>query len=97
MQKVTCQNHKISKYCQGEFFIEPDDFVFYEKIKVPPPTFCPECRMIRRLTWRNNRSLYSRSCGLCSKKLISFMKDDDRYPKFKTHFQPRLEYNSRIY
>lgn len=69
-QNVICQN------CSGEFVIEPDDFSFYEKIKVPPPTFCPECRLVRRLLWRNNRSLYLRSCGLCSKKLISFLKDD---------------------
>ncbi len=65
-----CQN------CKNDFVIEPEDFVFYDKIKVPPPTFCPECRLIRRLMWRNNRSLYSRICGLCSKDLISFLKDD---------------------
>ncbi|MDI6602738.1 MAG: hypothetical protein QME57_01280 [Patescibacteria group bacterium] len=35
-----CQN------CKKEFVIEPEDFLFYEKIKVPPPTWCPECRMI---------------------------------------------------
>jgi len=37
--------------------------VFYEKIKVPPPTFCPECRTIRRMTWRNELSLYKRTCN----------------------------------
>ena len=35
-----CQN------CKKDFIIEPDDFSFYEKIKVPAPTFCPECRMV---------------------------------------------------
>ncbi|MFA6585673.1 MAG: cytochrome C551 [Candidatus Paceibacterota bacterium] len=40
----TCQN------CKKDFTIEPEDFNFYEKINVPPPTFCPECRMVRRLT-----------------------------------------------
>ena len=43
-----CQN------CKKDFIIEPDDFGFYEKIKIPPPTFCPECRMQRRLAWRND-------------------------------------------
>lgn len=33
----TCQN------CKTRFTIEPEDFVFYEKIGVPAPTFCPEC------------------------------------------------------
>ncbi len=46
-----CQN------CKNEFVIEPDDFGFYEKINVPPPTFCPECRMKRRMIWRNIRFL----------------------------------------
>jgi len=47
-----CQN------CKAEFVIEPEDFVFYDKIKVPPPTWCPECRLIRRLVFRNERNLY---------------------------------------
>ena len=50
----TCQN------CKNDFTIEPDDFSFYEKIKVPPPTFCPECRMIRRFNFRNERYLFRR-------------------------------------
>ncbi len=48
--------------CKQEFIIEPDDFTFYEKIDVPPPTWCPECRMIRRMAWRNVRSLYKSPC-----------------------------------
>lgn len=69
-QTKQCQN------CKNSFTIEPDDFVFYDKIKVPPPTFCPECRMIRRMVWRNVRSLYRRECGLCKKVLISMYRDD---------------------
>ena len=51
--------------------IEPEDFDFYEKIKVPPPTFCPECRLIRRLTWRNERSLFKRLCAKTGKQIIT--------------------------
>jgi hypothetical protein len=53
-EKRICQN------CKNDFIIEPDDFSFYEKMKVPPPTFCPECRMIQRMTWRNERTLYKK-------------------------------------
>jgi len=60
-----CQN------CQKDFTIEEEDFSFYEKIKVPPPTFCPECRFQRRLMFRNERHLYKRECGLCKKNIIS--------------------------
>ncbi|KKQ86523.1 MAG: hypothetical protein UT09_C0032G0002 [Parcubacteria group bacterium GW2011_GWF2_38_8] len=55
-QNVICQN------CKTQFTIEPEDFNFYEKIKVPSPTFCPECRMIRRMSWRNARNLYKHIC-----------------------------------
>ncbi len=71
METRNCQN------CKNDFNIEPDDFSFYEKIKVPPPTFCPECRMARRLIWRNERSLTKRECGLCKKSLISMYSDED--------------------
>ncbi|PIR68620.1 hypothetical protein COU49_00130 [Candidatus Nomurabacteria bacterium CG10_big_fil_rev_8_21_14_0_10_35_16] len=64
-QNIVCQN------CKGEFTIEPNDFGFYQKIKVPPPTFCPNCRRQRRYAWRNNASLYSRKCELCSKSVVS--------------------------
>ena len=71
-----CQN------CKKDFVIEQEDFNFYEKIKVPPPTFCPECRMIRKMIWRNTRSLYKRSCGLCEKSLISMYSDKDEAPVY---------------
>ncbi|MFA5839013.1 MAG: hypothetical protein WC849_03695 [Candidatus Paceibacterota bacterium] len=70
-QTKTCQN------CKNDFIIEPDDFSFYEKIKVPLPTFCPECRMVRRMAWRNVRSLNKRECGLCNKSLISMYSDKE--------------------
>ena len=62
---------KICQNCKKRFTIEPDDFVFYEKIKVPPPTFCPECRMQRRFAWRNERTLHRRKCGLTGKDVIT--------------------------
>ncbi len=60
-----CQN------CQKEFVIESDDFGFYEKMKVPSPTFCPECRFQRRLLFRNNRVLYKRECVLCHEPVLT--------------------------
>ncbi|TSC76707.1 MAG: Uncharacterized protein G01um101433_708, partial [Parcubacteria group bacterium Gr01-1014_33] len=68
-----------SRYCQNckaGFQIEPEDFVFYEKIKVPPPTFCPDCRFQRRLSFMNERVLYKRSCDLCKKNIISSFSAD---------------------
>ena len=71
-----CQN------CKKDFVIEPEDFNFYEKIKVPPPTFCPECRMQRRMAWRNERALYKRDCGLCKKSMMSMYPEDTVFPVY---------------
>ena len=62
---------KICQNCKKDFVIEPDDFAFYEKMKVPAPTWCPECRMIRRMLWRNERALYRAACNLCGRDMIS--------------------------
>ncbi len=71
-----CQN------CRKDFIIEPDDFGFYEKIKVPPPTFCPECRLQRRFMWRNERTFYKRTCDLCQKNIISTYDKDQPFPVY---------------
>ena len=65
-----CQN------CKKDFVIEPDDFAFYEKLKVPAPTFCPECRSQRRLSWRNERGLYKRKDNLTGEDVISVFSSD---------------------
>jgi len=70
MSSTQSQN-KICQNCKKDFTIELDDFSFYEKIKVPPPTFCPECRLQRRLTFRNERTFYKRPCGFCGADTIS--------------------------
>ncbi len=48
------QEVKICQNCQKEFVIEPEDFDFYQKIKVPAPTWCPKCRLILKLWHRNS-------------------------------------------
>ncbi len=60
-----CQN------CKNDFRIETEDFNFYKKIEVPVPTFCPDCRLQRRLAWRNDLSFYNRECDKCNNKIIS--------------------------
>ncbi len=75
-KKKICQN------CKSDFIIESEDFKYYEKIQVPAPTFCPECRSIRRLSWRNERTLYKSICKLCSKSIFSIYSYDNEY----THY-----------
>jgi len=72
----TCQN------CKIQFTIEPDDFAFYEKIKVPPPTWCPTCRRVRRMMFRNERALYYGVCGLCKKNMLSTYAPDSPFTAY---------------
>jgi len=49
---VKCQS------CKQKFVVEPDDFAFYEKMAVPPPTWCPDCRAKRRMIFWNQNNLF---------------------------------------
>ncbi len=52
METKSCQN------CKKNFEITIEDLGFYEKMKVPPPTFCPLCRAERRFVFRNEHKLF---------------------------------------
>lgn len=62
---------KICQNCKQNFVIDADDFTFYEKIQVPPPTWCPECRLKRRMIWRNYRFLFRHKDAISGKELFS--------------------------
>ena len=64
-QTKSCQN------CKKDFTIEPEDFKFYEKINVPAPTWCPECRLIRRWSFVNTWNLFWRNCDQCGERTMS--------------------------
>jgi len=66
--------------CGSSFEITNEDLDFYEKVSpvinekkylIPPPTICPECRMIRRLSYRNDNSLYRSVSALSRQQFIS--------------------------
>ncbi len=67
--------------CGDSFAIGSDDLSFYRRMKVPPPTFCPECRMKRRMVWRNERTLYRRKCDAPghSEEVISVFSPETPY------------------
>lgn len=77
-EKKNCQK------CKQDFQIEPDDFSFYEKIKVPPPTFCPQCRLVRRMSHTNERVLYKRKCDLTGESILSMFPEDTPFPVYKS-------------
>jgi len=76
------KENRICQSCQKDFTIEPDDFGFYEKMKVPAPTFCPECRLVRRLNFRNERTFYKRQCDLCKEDILSMYEKNTPFPVY---------------
>ncbi|PIR68619.1 hypothetical protein COU49_00125 [Candidatus Nomurabacteria bacterium CG10_big_fil_rev_8_21_14_0_10_35_16] len=86
-----CQN------CKKDFTIEPDDFGFYEKIKVPPPTWCPECRYIRRLLDRNEYNLYKRKCDATGKDIISIYRSDAPFPVYEQEYWKSDKFDATKY
>src|SRR3989344_4452282 len=66
--------------CSAPFEITDSDLAFYETVSpafngkkelIPPPTLCPDCRVQRRMAWRNDRTFYHRKCDLTGKQIIS--------------------------
>lgn len=61
----------LCKNCQKEFTITDADREFYRKTEVPEPTWCPDCRRLRRQNWRNERFLFYRDCSFSGKKILA--------------------------
>jgi hypothetical protein len=53
---------------------------------VPVPTFCPECRYIRRLLDRNEYNLYRRKCDATGENIISIYKPEAPFPVYKQDY-----------
>src|SRR6185369_9051266 len=68
----SCQN------CKNDFTIEASDFSFFEKMKVPAPTWCPECRLVRRWASANAWSIYWRNCDECKERTMSMYPPEDK-------------------
>ena len=65
MLTVACKN------CAQTFGITDDDLAYYSRIEVPEPTWCPQCREMRRMAWCNEGTLYNRTCDLTGKPIVS--------------------------
>jgi len=59
------------KKCQNNFEITDDDLAFYEKMVVPSPMLCPDCRAQRRMAWWNEHNLYRKKDALTGKEVFS--------------------------
>lgn len=74
--------HQTCKTCRKEFEIRDEDLVFYDQIKTLPPVNCPQCRMMQRLSFRNERTLYKRVCDLCNTDGVSIYPSGTPFPVY---------------
>ena len=81
-KNTSASSVRVCQNCKKDFVIGPDDFYFYEKMKVPPPTFCPECRMQRRMSFLNDRNFYVRKCDKTGERCISLFPENSEVPVY---------------
>lgn len=83
--------NKNCKNCGVNFEITDDDLKFYDKVSavikgkkyaLPSPTHCPDCRLMRRLAFRNEKNLYKRKCDLCGKSGVFVFPEDSKFPVY---------------
>ncbi|MFA4815444.1 MAG: hypothetical protein WC924_00280 [Candidatus Gracilibacteria bacterium] len=76
------------KQCQNTFEILPEDLAFYDslsptfagkKYPIPTPKLCSQCRLQRRMAFRNERKLYNRKSDLSGKPIITNYSPDKPY------------------
>lgn len=74
--------------CQAPFEISDDDLALLSKlspsiagtkVELPPPRDCPECRQQGRMSFRNERKLYKRTCDITGKEIISIFEPNAPY------------------
>lgn len=77
--------------CGIDFQITQEDLDFYAKMSptfdgkkfaVPAPELCPDCRMQRRMIFRNESSLYHRKCSKTGQKIIAMYDENVPFPVY---------------
>lgn len=77
--------NKTCRQCSQQFIVEDADLAFYKKIsptfdgktfEIPPPTLCPDCRHMRRLSFRNDYHLYKTKSSLSGRETLSIYSPD---------------------
>ncbi len=77
--------------CSGGFEITDEDKKFYEtlsptfngqKYPIPSPSLCPHCRQRRRLSHRNERTLYKRKCSLSGRDIVCIYSPNVTFPVY---------------
>jgi len=97
-QETLAGQAKQCQSCKQEFTIEPEDFDFFERMEVPAPKICPECRFKKLAIWRNEMSLYSgKKCDLCGKNIVTMYNPKFPYKVYCYHCYFSDSWNAKDY
>ncbi len=86
---------KNCKQCVQQFEVTDEDLEFYDKVspvfggkkyQIPPPTLCPDCRYQRRLSWRNEQTLYFRTCDGTGEQIMSAYSSEKPFPIYQSDY-----------
>jgi len=59
------------KQCKSSFEVTAWNHHILDPLGVPEPTLCPQCRSVRRMTYRNDRTFYHAKSAMSGKQMIS--------------------------
>ncbi len=88
------------------FEIDAKDLAFYERISpvfggkrflIPPPTLSPEARNRRRLTFRNERTLYRRRCDKTGQHIVSIYAPEAPFPVYDHDYWFSDDWDAKSY
>ena len=74
------------------FHVSQEDLEFYKRVSpiiggkqylIPPPTLSPTSRMKRKLSWRNERTLYRRQCNFSGAQIISTYSPESQFQVYE--------------
>lgn len=70
------------KGCGIRFQCAADDLEFYRLAGVPAPSRCPDCRVQRRMSWRNDRTFSVRKSDFSGKQMVSIYPPVTPFPVY---------------
>lgn len=62
---------KECKQCNTGYEITEADLLVLKKFEVPEPQMCPDCRMQRRIAFRNEMNFHKTTCDLTGKSILT--------------------------
>ncbi len=77
--------------CGQGFQITDEDLAFHEEVSpvfagkkylIPPPTLCPQCRIQRRMAWRNHNFVYRHEPSTPERATFSMWTPESPFPSF---------------